>query len=158
MGLDMYLNKKTRLPYHWDKEQDKWINSEVSYVDDYGRLHHCTGEVTTITSEVGYWRKANHIHKWFVDNVQDGEDDCEEYSVDPDKLRSLLDICKHILKLKNWKAYAKKNLPTCDGFFFGGTEYDDYYLEDIRKTVEIIEKVFADFDEQQERLYYESSW
>ena len=30
-----------------------------------------------IDEEVGYWRKANAIHKWFVDNVQDGNDDCK---------------------------------------------------------------------------------
>ena len=158
MGLDMYLHKKTRLPYHWDKEENKWVNSQVSYVDDHGRLHNCTGTPTTITFEVGYWRKANHIHNWFVENVQSGDDDCKEYYVDPDKLRSLLAICKHILQLKNWKAYAKKNLPTREGFFFGGTEYDEYYLSDIKSTVEIIEKVLADFDEQNDSIYYESSW
>ena len=158
MGLDMYLNKKIRLPYHWDKEEKKWINSEVSYTDDYGRLHHCTGTPTTITFEVGYWRKANQIHNWFVENIQGGEDDCKEYEVAPEKLRSLLDICKHILELKNWKAYAKKHLPTKEGFFFGGTEYDEYYLEEIKSTVEIIEKVFADFDEETDSLYYQSSW
>lgn len=32
----------------------------------------------SIWKEIGYWRKANHIHKWFVDCVQDGEDDCEK--------------------------------------------------------------------------------
>ena len=26
--------------------------------------------------EVGYWRKANAIHGWFVRNVQNGKDDC----------------------------------------------------------------------------------
>lgn len=158
MGLDMYLNKKTRLPYHWDSDKKDWVRSEVNYVDDYGRLHHCTGEVISITSEVGYWRKANHIHNWFVKNVQDDEDDCKEYYVATDKLRELLDICKHILKLKRWKTYAREKLPTCAGFFFGGTEYDEYYLEDIKSTVEIIEKVLADFDDNNDTLYYQSSW
>ncbi len=32
------------------------------------------GEVTTIREEVLYWRKANAIHQWFVENVQGGED------------------------------------------------------------------------------------
>lgn len=158
MGLDMYLHKKKRMPYHWDKDKDGWANSKVSYVDDYGKPHNCTGTPISITFEAGYWRKANQIHNWFVENVQDGEDDCKEYYVDPDKLRSLLDICKHILKLKRWKAYARENLPTCAGFFFGDTEYGEYYLEDIKNTVEIIENIFADFDERTDSLYYESSW
>lgn len=158
MGLDMSLYKKTRLPYHWDTDKGKWVHSKVSYVDDYGKHHNCTGKPDSLTFDVGYWRKANQIHNWFVENVQDGEDDCKSYYVDPDKLRELLNICKHILKLKRWKAYARKNLPTCAGFFFGGTEYDEYYLSDIKSTVEIIEKVFADFDERSDSLYYESSW
>ena len=40
--------------------------------------------------EVAYWRKANAIHKWFVDNVQKGKDDCKEYRV---TRRNLLDLC-----------------------------------------------------------------
>ena len=27
-------------------------------------------------NQIASWRKANAIHKWFVDNVQDGVDDC----------------------------------------------------------------------------------
>ena len=26
--------------------------------------------------EVMYWRKANYIHNWFVENIQNGSDDC----------------------------------------------------------------------------------
>ena len=44
--------------------------------------------------EVMYWRKANAIHKWFVDNVQGGEDDCREYPVSNDQLIELRDTCK----------------------------------------------------------------
>ena len=37
--------------------------------------HHKSVEVQV---NLGYWRKANHIHKWFVDHVQDGDDDYQE--------------------------------------------------------------------------------
>ncbi len=30
---------------------------------------------------VAYWRKNNAVHKWFVDNLNNGEDDCQEYYV-----------------------------------------------------------------------------
>jgi hypothetical protein len=42
-----------------------------------------------VIEEVMYWRKANQIHKWFVDNVQDGVDDCKEYWVSEEKLQEL---------------------------------------------------------------------
>ncbi len=43
-------------------------------------------KVTYIIEDCGYWRKANGIHAWFVQNVQEGEDDCKEYYVSQSKL------------------------------------------------------------------------
>lgn len=61
-------------------------------IDMFGRTNR-----VTFSEMVGYWRKANHIHKWFVDNVQDGEDDCKEYRVSIEQLHKLRDICFDIL-------------------------------------------------------------
>lgn len=158
MGLDMSLYKRTRLPYHWDTDKGEWVHSEVNYFDDYNKLHMCKDRPIYITFDVGYWRKANQVHAWFVRNVQDGKDDCKEYEVSKEKLEELLSICKHILSLKRWKPYAKKHLPSQSGFFFGGTGYDEYYLEDIKNTVEIISKVLENFNEVTDSIYYESSW
>ena len=47
------------------------------------------GRISHVEEEVMYWRKANHIHAWFVKNVQDGIDNCAEYYVSPDNLREL---------------------------------------------------------------------
>lgn len=35
-------------------------------------------------------------------------------------------------------------LPTRDGFFFGGTEYDEYYFKDLEDTKDILERAIAD--------------
>ena len=40
---------------------------------------------------MGYWRKANAVHNWFVDNVQDGNDGCKHYWVSKEDLQKLLD-------------------------------------------------------------------
>lgn len=140
--------------------------------------------------DIGYWRKANQIHKWFVDNVQDGIDDCEYYEVSKDKLGELLKVCKevldyselidgetkeaHVLKQINGHACivnemyvekvikdsskAKELLPTQEGFFFGGVEYDEWYLQDIKDTIEIIQQVFEETDFETEKIVYTSSW
>lgn len=51
-----------------------------------------------IIEEVGYWRKANQIHNWFVENVQDGIDDCSYHNeVTKEILEELLDICQRVL-------------------------------------------------------------
>ena len=44
------------------------------------------------------------------------------------------------------------------GFFFGGTEYDEYYFEDIKDTIEIIKNVLETTDFDKEMIYYVSSW
>lgn len=115
-----------------------------------------TSRVSTIEVDAGYWRKANHIHKWFVDNVQDGNDDCKRYYVSADDLNELLELCREVKVLYEAKEYDKvvELLPPCDGFFFGGTKVDEYYYDDILDTIEILEKLSDDDCD----FYYQSSW
>ena len=79
-----------------------------------------------ITQEVAYWRKANQIHRWFVDNVQDGEDDCDYHEVcTKGIIEELLNTCKRVLNSSNPVSEAKRWLPVQEGFFFGSYEYDE---------------------------------
>lgn len=115
--------------------------------------------------KVGYWRKANHIHAWFVDNCQDGIDECQTTEVDKEKLEELLSICRIIINpgggpvpLVVKETIAQEKLPTREGFFFGCTEYDEYYYEDVKETMNILEKVLAETDFENESIYYSASW
>lgn len=47
-------------------------------------------------NEVAYWRKSNMIHKWFVENVQEGDDDCGYYEVSKEKLLELIHKCENV--------------------------------------------------------------
>lgn len=108
--------------------------------------------------EIAYWRKANHIHRWFVENVQGGKDDCDIYYLSEEKLKQLLDKCK---KVKENKNAASETLPTQDGFFFGGTDYDEDYYESIDYTIKVIEDLLAknvDNKNIDADIYYRSSW
>ena len=106
-------------------------------------------------NEVAYWRKANHIHRWFVDNVQNGIDDCGEYKVTKEQLIQLRDECNQVL---NNSSLAESLLPTFPGFFFGGTEYNDGYMYDLRNTVQIIDEILENKSYCLDDLYYSSSW
>jgi hypothetical protein len=73
-------------------------------------------------------------------------------------IEELHSICKEIL---DDNSKASELLPTQSGFFFGGTEYDEYYFKYIEDTVKIIEPILADMDEGgylPYDLYYQSSW
>ena len=53
---------------------------------------------------------------------------------------------------------AEKLLPFCSGFFFGGAEYDEYYVSEIKETIDIITKALETTDFEKEMIYYISSW
>lgn len=139
MGLDMYLDAKNSFyKCKWDEENsnERETNDKIRKIFpemfETGNLNYIK-----IAFEVGYWRKANHIHKWFVDNCQNGKDDCQASYVSRDNLKKLLTICK---KIKKNPEIAQKLLPTQAGFFFGSENYDKYYMNDITSTIAIIEQ------------------
>ena len=160
MGLDMYLKERKYI----GKAEVKLLSNEYGWYNNDGQEFK---NVKELVIEAGYWRKANAIHKWFVDNVQDGNDDCGEYEVSYEQLQDLLAICK-VLKSKmvlsedeneNGNKYVvnyticNELLPTQDGFFFGSTNYDEWYYKDIENTINIIESL-----DGKDEYYYHSSW
>lgn len=119
-----------------------------------------------IMEEVGYWRKANQIHEWFVQNIQDGEDDCGWHrEVTSEDLEELLAICKTIKSIAVMDGETVANpddiaglLPTQGGFFFGSTEYDSWYMDSIDNTIDVITEIFDTVDPDTEMIFYRSSW
>lgn len=153
MGLDQYLYAKkftSNSPYFnrsgmFEQLRDT-LGTDVAFL---------TKQTPSISVEikVGYWRKSNQIHTFFVDNCQGGEDDCRESYVDRDKLVELLDLCKQVLADHS---KADELLPSQSGFFFGNTEYNEYYYSDLSDTVEILENALKMGDDWS--FYYQSSW
>jgi hypothetical protein len=141
MGLDMYLTA----------ERFYWFNEAKPVVGDVPAGY----EVQTVTVQAAYWRKANQIHAWFVKNVQDGEDECRPHFVPREKLQELVDLCKEVIADPD---LAPEKLPTQSGFFFGDTEYGEYYFADLTETVEQLEKVLGAFGEKEWAFEYRSSW
>lgn len=108
-----------------------------------------------VNHNVAYWRKANAIHSWFVKNVQDGVDDCRKVFVSRDQLEKLVDLC---IDIKTNKLKPENDLPTQSGFFFGSTEYDDYYKQDLEYTIDVISSILMNPDYKEADFYYRSSW
>jgi hypothetical protein len=149
MGLDMYLNKRTYVQY-WEHNGDD--NYEVKVTKGGKPTKIDPKKVKYIIEEAGYWRKQNQIHRWFVENVQQGIDNCGEYYVDVDDLKTLLDLCE---KVKADNSLADSLLPSASGFFFGGTDYDEWYYNGIDNTIDILKEALED---ERADYYYSSSW
>ena len=193
MGLDMYLKRGKKIPkISWEeykKIRNKVTNDDEEVLEKYKDYIVNCGEYykwNDLVKEVGYWRKANQVHKWMVNNVQNGVDDCDLYEVKKEDLERLLWICESIVKncelidgkvangytfkdgmkapiIEGGKVMtniyvAESLLPTCSGFFFGGTDYDEFYMSDIINTIEIIERVLKETNFDEEYICYESSW
>jgi hypothetical protein len=155
MGLDMYLSAKR---YLWSDE-DKDVSKQVGEIigvdgDPEKRFNGSSLVVKEITLDAMYWRKANAIHGWFVEIVQDGDDDCKEYEVDREQLETLRDLCKDILEHPD--AERDEDLEPTEGFFFGSYNKDEWYYKDLKDTVEGLNKVLALPDEY--TFTYQASW
>jgi hypothetical protein len=174
MGLDMYLKRSKRVEgltvenyeqaegvLPWDDGEHTPLDKalpEIKGMKELNEVVAVRGEsfkYKTIYEEVGYWRKANAIHSWFVKNCQDGIDECQLTEVSKEQLESLLKDCYAVVRKESSPA---KTLPTQSGFFFGGTNYDQYYMDDIKQTISILEKTIATTDWDNQIVFYRSSW
>ena len=139
MGLDMYLRRQS--------EEEKNLDND---------------------EEIAYWRKANAIHNWFVKNVQGGVDDGGFYDVSKEKLIELREACRMVYEEfldsprrgvpEEVVEYAAEILPTQEGFFFGDTDYGEYYFECIGSTIEQLDAVIEEMEKYNINVYYWASW
>jgi hypothetical protein len=149
MGLDMYLFASRPIYSFGQPGTDNDIENAVTKILNLPNAVN----VDSIKLEVCYWRKDNQIHDWFVKNVQNGTDDCGTYKVTKYDLITLGDTCKKVLEDRT---LASKLLPTTAGFFFGATEYKDYYFSALEETIEKINTALSLGDNW--NYEYHSSW
>lgn len=144
MGLDMYLTAEKYL----------WSGSDDGLAEQIAALVDTRHKIKAVRAKAAYWRKANAIHGWFVDNVQDGDDNCREYYVDFDDIKTLLELCEQV---RADKSKAAELLPPRNGFFFGSDQINDDYWQDIDDTIKQLTEALADFGEGWQ-FYYQASW
>lgn len=150
MGLDMYLTGKR---YLWSfNDGDGEMSASIGAL--FPELNGMPAKGVTV--ELMYWRKANQVHKWFVDNVQEGKDECEEHYVNVEQLETLRDTCRAVLLNPDSAATL---LPTQGGFFFGDTAYSEYFFDDVKYTADKLDAILENAELlKQWDIYYRSSW
>ena len=156
MGLDMYLDKRTYVK-QWDHiEEAKQYKVEVTRGGEPTNID--PKKVKYIIEEAGYWRKANAIHKWFVDNCQDGVDDCRDAYVGFKELQTLLDLCRIVIIDKS---KAEQLLPSTSGFFFGSSPNPNSqeFIRQLKRDLEFIFKALKEIKDDERVIFiYTSSW
>jgi len=152
MGLDMFLFAKSNNTPRLVGDKDSEVH-EVALPVTNGDTHAVatSDQDSDDLQEVAYWRKANQIHRWFVTHVQDGVDECRLTPVSRKQLEDLRQTCMKALDTQD-----STMLEPCDGFFFGSTAIDEYYWDDLRTTIDMLDNVVnmpADLE-----FFYQSSW
>lgn len=155
MGLDMYMYRENYVK-NWEhtapeRRHEIIIKKGGEVVTDID-----TEKISHIIEEVAYWRKFNALHNWIVNRCADGRDECQKIYVSSEDLADLYDVLK---KVSSNHSLAEELLPTTVGFFFGSQEYDDYYFDDVNRTIEIfrpyIQEMAKGYDSD---FYYQASW
>lgn len=188
MGLDMYLSAEKYVSgYDFEEEPER---AEYRRALDAAGLtgFQCPeAPSATISVTVAYWRKANQIHNWFVQNCGNGKDEGQSFPVERSDLETLRDLCKRLLselktepgKVHNGttfypdgrkeetfvdgrvitnKELAEELLPTRSGFFFGSTDYTEGYLLDLEDTVKQLAAILDDPRFAEFDFKYRPSW
>jgi len=106
--------------------------------------------------EVAYWRKANQVRQWIVDHTEmQKEDNCEIIPMTKELLEQLVKDCEEVLANPE---RASEIMPTSSGFFFGGTEYDEWYFENLRDTIQQVKEILDHTDFDTEVVEYTEWW
>ena len=157
MGLDMYLTRRAHIANYNHDSAGKGLSAKILTALGAKNPEQYDSGSINVELPAGYWRKANQIHAWFIANVQNGEDNCQETRVTTEHLQQLRDLCQQVSDNHN---LAHELLPSQAGFFFGGTGYDEWYFQDIEKTIEILDRALdpENVITRYDSFYYQSSW
>lgn len=121
MGLDAYAHRRHYVK-QWKHEKPEERYSVVIRRGGKPVPGLQEGRISSVDEELMVWRKAYHIHNWFVQNVRNGEfQNCDEFYVSEQDLCRLLNTCLEVLK-------ASKLV---DGMVYAGTVYDKEHPEGI---------------------------
>lgn len=168
MGLDMYLSTRKYVSQYNYKSESRTEVPEFSTLVNLSGVEGLTkySEFSgiSVSYPIGYWRKANAIHGWFVNTLAGGVDECQEIHVPRIALVDLLNSCKVVMSVsvgesKQDLADEVGLMPT-EGFFFGGYELDEYYDQDLKYTIEMLEHILTIIPENSYdwEFTYQASW
>lgn len=172
MGLDMFLVRRKKGTQEIREEFTDLVDKlETKYQGDDNKLE-LIGKFTKAiidvvdcgSEELAYWRKANHIHAWFNQRLANGNiEDCTHVPVTKEDVMDLVSDCQSVIDLhkkggNKWKEFAEATLHCESGFFFGSTEYDEYYLDQTKETISMLNQALRNWDNYTYEYFYYAWW
>ena len=164
MGLDITFYKAKRSKDNETKERLEEISLEEirkTLATEYIKsIDECNSKVikeleeekenTNPWNKVAYFRKVNFLIPFFG-----YEENCSNIEIDKYQVEDLIEACKEVLANHDKASFL---LPTQAGLFFGSTDYDDLYFDDVQNVKEKFEEVLADFNRDEDILIMHCWW
>ena len=131
MGLDVNFYKAKRSKDNETKERLEEIRKALAAeylksIDERNSklINELEDEKEKINpwNEVAYFRKVNFLIPFFG-----YEENCSNIEIDKYQVEDLIEACKEVLANHDKASFL---LPTQEGFFFGSTDYDDWYFDE----------------------------
>lgn len=150
MGLDIYFNKKRTISEENQQELEK-VKKQMDAIDalpfeefqkheeEYKELE-AKFDILNPRTELAYFRKVNFLIHFF-----DYEENCEYVVIDKSLIEDLVDRCKKVLEAKTDEV-SDKLLPSVSGFFFGNTDYNEYYYGDVEDVLAQFTTILKEVD------------
>ena len=161
MGLDQFFHKCKK--HEWaayQKELEAYEN-KPSDENEEGNEH---PNRSFDPEEIGYFRKVNFLMQEFA-----YYGNCEYKEIAKCELEDLRDKCARLAQIKPHEltngseekeydeediALAEELLPTCSGFFYGSTDYDEWYFEDVKEVLNWVTGVLDNLEDDEVVLMY----
>ena len=120
MGLDINVTKIAK----------SMVKTNTDSWKDYEKLIDELNDIDCENFEfLAYFRKVNFLFEIFSGSLNEEETTAV---ITRGEMEELIEKCEFVL---NNRDKASEILPTCDGFFFGSLDYDDYYFESVAKVL-----------------------
>lgn len=179
MGLDIYFEKKNK---SYDAEKAVKLEKQIANLDKKYNAAKTEEQKKKIMDklsplfdeqknnieyiEVLYFRKVNFLLPFF-----NYEDNCSVIQITKEQVEELIKRCNQVLdfyieltmddkELDEFELYnnVKDILPTQAGFFFGNTDYNEYYIESVKYVKNDFEDLLNSFDFENEELVMSCWW
>lgn len=96
-------------------------------------------------------RKRNWLIPWVESTLEVEVENCKDYFITKEQVGELL---KRLEDVRDDHSKAPELLPTRVGFFFGDTEYDEWYFADIEDALTRIKEVYDDMSDNEEATFW----
>lgn len=97
-----------------------------------------------------YFRKVNFVYRYFANKLVD-----ECCFADKEDIEELISRCDKVLADHS---LAEELLPTTSGFFFGSTDYDEWYFKDIEDCKKQMKDLLSKYNEETDVIFFVMSW